>query len=90
MIPAEKPFTKVVMKLFFLVSGLVGLGLLSAACSDSNDAPAPFAEDDSLEARLATDLGAPFLVERTGAVAQVISPLGTTKVRTLVCEPESP
>lgn len=68
------------MKRFFLVSGLVGLGLLSAACSDGNDEPAPFAEDDSLEARLATDLGAPFVVERTGAVAQVISPLGTTKV----------
>ncbi|HRG96105.1 MAG TPA: M4 family metallopeptidase [Polyangiaceae bacterium] len=60
--------------------GVLGLAALTAACSGgSADAP-PFADDDSLEAQLLREYGAPFVVERSGANALIVSPLSDTRV----------
>lgn len=60
--------------------GVLGLAALTAACSGgSSDAP-PFAADDSLEAQLLREYGAPFVVERSGANALIVSPLSDTRV----------
>jgi hypothetical protein len=75
------------MKRFGLFLGTVGFALLGAACSSGDEAPPAFSTDTSLEARLSADFGAPFVIERRGEVAQVVSPLATTKV--IATEPEA-
>lgn len=67
------------MKRFSLSLGAISLSLLAAACSGGQDTP-PFEADDSLEAQLLGELGAPFVVERRGSAAIMISPLADTRV----------
>ncbi len=57
------------MKRLSLVTGFVGLAVLSAACSAADDSPSPFGEtiaSESLASRLTADLGAPVFAEQSG------------------------
>ncbi len=61
------------MKRFSLILGLLGLGILSAACSGGTDEPAPFAEATDLESRMAADLGTTIAIEQDGHSTIVIA-----------------
>jgi hypothetical protein len=64
---------EVTMKRFCLVLGLVGLGILSTACSGATNEPGPFAEATDLESRMAADLGTPVAIEQDGHSTFVIA-----------------